>query len=91
VAPVCSAKVSTAWACWAASEVFRTDAGTPRPHGAYFALEILWRGAGYGMVDTLLLTAFHCVVAYSIARHVRRCVAQGTKHATQRRLTGAAS
>ena len=46
--------------------VFRTDAGTPRPHGAYFAFEILWRGVGYGMVDTLLLTAFPCVVAYSI-------------------------
>ena len=37
-----------------------------RPHGAYFAFEILWRGVGYGMVDTLLLTAFPCVVAYSI-------------------------
>jgi hypothetical protein len=45
--------------------VFRTDAGTPRPHGAYFAFEILWRGVGYGLIDTLLLTAFPCVVAYS--------------------------
>jgi hypothetical protein len=46
--------------------VFRTDAATPRPHGAYFAVEILWRGVGYGLIDTLLLTAFPCVVAYSM-------------------------
>ena len=45
--------------------VLRSDA-TPRPHGAYFVFELLWRGAGYGVVDTLLLTAFPCVVAYSI-------------------------
>lgn len=44
--------------------VLRSDA-TSRPHGAYFAFELLWRGAGYGLVDTLLLTAFPCVVAYS--------------------------
>lgn len=46
--------------------VFRTDHGTPRPHGAYFAFELLWRGVGYGMIDAVLLTAFPCVVAYSI-------------------------
>lgn len=45
--------------------VLRSDA-TPRPHGAYFVFELLWRGAGYGVVDTLLLTAFPCVVAYNI-------------------------
>lgn len=46
--------------------VFRTDAATPRPHGAYFAFELLWRGVGYGAIDALLLTAFPCVVAYSL-------------------------
>jgi hypothetical protein len=45
--------------------VFRTDDATSHPHGAYFAFEILWRGVGYGAVDTLLLTVFPCVVAYS--------------------------
>ena len=45
--------------------VLRSDA-TAHPHGAYFAFELLWRGAGYGLVDALLLTAFPCVVAASI-------------------------
>jgi hypothetical protein len=45
--------------------VLRSDA-TPRPHGAHFVFELLWRGAGYGVIDTLLLTAFPCVVAYSL-------------------------
>jgi hypothetical protein len=43
--------------------VFRTDDATARPHGAYFVFELLWRGVGYGTVDTLLLTVFPCVVA----------------------------
>ncbi len=47
--------------------VLRADA-TPRPHGAYFAFELLWRGAGYGVIDALLLTAFPCVIAYSMLR-----------------------
>lgn len=46
--------------------VFRTDDATARPHGAYFAFEILWRGVGYGAVDALLLTVFPCVVAYTM-------------------------
>jgi len=46
--------------------VFRTDDATARPHGAYFAFEVLWRGVGYGAVDALLLTVFPCVVAYSM-------------------------
>lgn len=46
--------------------VFRTDDATARPHGAYFAFEILWRGVGYGTIDALLLTVFPCVVAYTI-------------------------
>ena len=48
--------------------VFRTDSGTPRPHGAYFAFEVLWRGVGYGTIDALLLTAFPCMIAYGILR-----------------------
>jgi hypothetical protein len=48
--------------------VFRTDPGTPRPDGAYFAFEVLWRGIGYGTVDALLLTVFPCVVAYNVLR-----------------------
>ncbi len=46
--------------------VFRTDSATARPHGAYFVFELLWRGVGYGMIDALLLSAFPCVVAYSM-------------------------
>ena len=46
--------------------VFRTDDATSRPHGAYFVFELLWRGAGYGTIDALLLTVFPCVVAYTM-------------------------
>jgi hypothetical protein len=47
--------------------VLNADA-TPRPDGAYFAFELLWRGVGYGIVDALLLTAFPCAVAYRMLR-----------------------
>jgi hypothetical protein len=46
--------------------VFNTEDGTARPHGAYFVFELLWRGVGYGLVDTLLLTIFPCFVAYKV-------------------------
>jgi hypothetical protein len=46
--------------------VFNTADATARPHGAYFVFELLWRGVGYGMVDTLLLTIFPCFVAYKL-------------------------
>jgi len=46
--------------------VFRTDDATSRPHGAYFAFELLWRGVGYGTIDALLLTVFPCMVAYTL-------------------------
>lgn len=39
---------------------------TARPHGAYFVFELVWRGAGYGIIDALLLTAFPGIVAYRI-------------------------
>ena len=46
--------------------VFKTEPSTTRPHGLYFAFELLWRGVGYGVVDTLLLTVFPCLVAYTL-------------------------
>ena len=48
--------------------VFTTSDATPRPHGAYFAFELLWRGVGYGLIDTLLLTILPCLVAYELLR-----------------------
>ena len=46
--------------------VFNTEDATARPHGAYFVFELLWRGVGYGLIDTLLLTIFPCFVAYKL-------------------------
>jgi hypothetical protein len=46
--------------------VYSASDATARPHGAYFAFELLWRGLGYGLIDTLLLTVFPCLVAYSL-------------------------
>lgn len=46
--------------------VFGTSGATARPQGAYFAFEVLWRGIGYGVVDTLLLTIFPSFVAYTL-------------------------
>jgi hypothetical protein len=39
---------------------------TPRPDGAYFGFELLWRGAAYGAVDAIVLTAFPVLVAYGL-------------------------
>jgi hypothetical protein len=46
--------------------VFNTSDAAARPHGAYFVFELLWRGVGYGLIDTLLLTVFPCFVAYGL-------------------------
>ncbi len=46
--------------------VFNTSGATARPHGAYFVFELAWRGVGYGVIDTLLLTIFPCFVAYKL-------------------------
>jgi len=46
--------------------VLKAEDATARPHGPYFVFELLWRGAGYGAVDTLLLTIFPCFVAYRL-------------------------
>jgi hypothetical protein len=39
---------------------------TPRPAGLYFLFEVLWRGAIYGFVDALLLSAFPGLVALGL-------------------------
>jgi hypothetical protein len=43
--------------------VFSEDA-TPRPDGAYFVFELIWRGGIYGAIDALLLTVLPCLVVY---------------------------
>lgn len=43
--------------------VFSED-GTPRPDGAYFVFELIWRGGIYGAIDALLLTVLPCLVVY---------------------------
>jgi hypothetical protein len=48
--------------------VFKTEDATARPHGFYFVFELVWRGVGYGVIDTLLLTVFPCFVAFRIVR-----------------------
>lgn len=55
--------VSTAFVVW---NVLARNNSTPHPDGAYFSFEILWRGAAYGIVDAILLTAFPAMVAYSL-------------------------
>jgi hypothetical protein len=37
---------------------------TPRPHGGYYAFELIWRGGIYGIVDALLLTVLPCLFVY---------------------------
>ena len=46
--------------------VCKTSDATARPDGVYFVFELLWRGVGDGMVDTLLLTIFPGLVAYKL-------------------------
>jgi hypothetical protein len=46
--------------------VLNTADATARPQGAYFVFELLWRGVGYGVVDTVLLTILPCFVAYKL-------------------------
>lgn len=41
-----------------------SEDATPRPHGAYYAFELIWRGGIYGAVDALLLTVLPCLVVY---------------------------
>jgi hypothetical protein len=55
--------LSAAFVVW--SVLARIDS-TPHPSGPYFAFEILWRGALYGLVDALLLSAFPSLVAWQL-------------------------
>jgi hypothetical protein len=41
-----------------------SEDATPRPDGAYYVFELIWRGAIYGAVDALLLTVLPCLVVY---------------------------
>lgn len=41
-----------------------SEDATPRPDGAYFVFELLWRGGIYGAIDALLLTVLPCLVVY---------------------------
>jgi short subunit fatty acids transporter len=48
-----------------------SDHATPRPHGAYYAFELIWRGGIYGAMDALLLTVLPCLVVYrALGRHL---------------------
>lgn len=58
--------IGAAVAVFLVFNVFRTEDATARPHGAYFVFELFWRGVGYGLVDTLLLTVVPCLVAYTL-------------------------
>jgi hypothetical protein len=45
-----------------------SEDSTPRPDGLFFVFELVWRGAIYGSVDALLLSALPCLVAYRLFR-----------------------
>lgn len=61
-----SAGIGVVLAAFLVFNVFNTEDATARPHGAYFVFELAWRGVGYALVDTLLLTVFPCLLAYSL-------------------------
>jgi hypothetical protein len=61
-----SLAVGVVLAAFLVFNVFNIEDATTRPHGAYFLFELLWRGVGYGVIDTLLLTIFPCFVAYKL-------------------------
>jgi hypothetical protein len=41
-----------------------SEEATPRPHGAYYVFELIWRGGIYGVIDAMLLTVLPCLVVY---------------------------
>ena len=41
-----------------------SEDATPRPHGADYVFELIWRGGIYGAMDALLLTVIPCLVVY---------------------------
>ncbi len=61
-----SAGLGLIMAAFLVFNVIHSEDATARPHGAYFAFEVLWRGVGYGLIDTMLLTLVPCLVAWSL-------------------------
>jgi hypothetical protein len=61
-----SLALGIALAAFLVFNVFNTEDATARPGGLYFAFELLWRGVGYGVVDTLLLTVLPSLVAWTL-------------------------
>ena len=61
-----SAIVGAASAAFVVWSVLGRLNSTPHPSGAYFAFEIIWRGAAYGVVDALLLSAFPGLIAWRL-------------------------
>jgi hypothetical protein len=41
-----------------------SEDATPRPDGAYYVFELIWRGGIYGAIDALLLTVLPCLVVF---------------------------
>lgn len=61
-----SLTIGVALAAFLIFNVFETEDATARPRGVYFAFELLWRGVGYGVIDTLLLTVVPSLVAWTL-------------------------
>ncbi len=53
-------------AAFVVQAVLAREDSTARPGGAYLVFEVFWRGAFYGAVDALLLTAFPVAVAFAL-------------------------
>ena len=47
-----------------------SENATPRPDGAYYVFELIWRGGIYGAVDAPLLTVLPCLVVYLSLIHI---------------------
>jgi hypothetical protein len=58
--------IGVLFAAFLVFNVIHTEPATAHPRGTYFAFELLWRGVGYGIVDTLLLTVVPALVAYTL-------------------------
>ena len=63
---VLSLVLGAAMAAWLVFDIFTREDSTSHPGGVYFAFELGWRGAIYGAVDALLLTALPALVAFSM-------------------------
>jgi hypothetical protein len=61
-----SLAIGVAAAIFVVMAVLKREDSTPHPHGLYFGFSIFWRGALYGVVDALMLSAFPGAVAYGL-------------------------